>query len=499
MTTIVVDPLTRIEGHLRIELDVTGNTVSEARSAGTSFRGIEAVLRNRDPRDAPMITQRVCGVCPIPHARAASEAFENAAMNAGTPIAVNDQARLIRNIVQATNFLDSHIFHFYVMSLPDFIAGMPTAGAWPQGKPPQPWQGGEKLNAQTFATHAATALQVRRACVAITVMLAGKMPHAMGIVPGGATVTVTSNPDMINGPTGLNAQIATVLSFVQGQYADDVGALAAAFPEYTTLGVTGCSLLCYGGFPDGLGNLLFPQGVLAPGTTTPAAFTSSQIVESVASSRYTPHAAESPGANDPNDTVPDLALDPTDAYSWVKSARLVDGNGVPQPCEVGPLARAVFTGRDPGSRGVWARHQARQTEAVLLAQSIQTWIGQLVPDATALPAGNFPTPASMQAMVATQGGQPLLGQALLEAPRGTLGHWVAIGPAAAPTANQPVSVAHYGVVTPTTWNASPRDDAGTPGPIEQALKGLVLADPTSPIEALRVAHSFDPCLQCAVH
>ncbi|MGA2447658.1 MAG: nickel-dependent hydrogenase large subunit [Polyangiaceae bacterium] len=493
-TTIVVDPLTRIEGHLRIELDVTGNTVSEARSSGTSFRGIENVMRNRDPRDAPMITQRICGVCPIPHARAASEAFESAAQNAGTPIAVNDQARLIRNIVQATNFLDSHIFHFYVMSLPDFIAGMPTAGAWPAGKPPQPWEGGEKLNAQSFATNAATALQVRRACVAITVMLAGKMPHAMGIVPGGATVTATA--DII---ANLQTQIATVLAFVQGQYAADVGALATAFPEYANLGVTGCSLLCYGGFPDGQGGLLFPQGVLPPGATTPLTFASTQIVESVASSRYTPHAAESPGADDPNDTVPDLALDPTDAYSWVKSARLVDANGVPQPCEVGPLARAVFTGRDPGGRGVWARHQARQTEALLLATSIQSWIDQLVPDTSALPAGNFPTPAFMQAMVASQGGQPLLGQALIEAPRGTLGHWVAIGAAANPTADQPVSVAHYGVVTPTTWNASPRDDAGTPGPIEQSLKGLELADPTSPIEALRVAHSFDPCLQCAVH
>jgi hydrogenase large subunit len=474
MTTIVVDPLTRIEGHLRIELDVTGNTVSQARSSGTSFRGIENVMRNRDPRDAPMITQRICGVCPIPHARAASEAFEMAA-----GITVNDQGRLIRNIVQAANFLDSHLFHFYVMSLPDFIAGMPTAGAWPQGVAPRAWNGGENLNAQTFTTNAVGALQTRRACVAITVMLAGKMPHTMGIVPGGATVTVTAppDPDMIG---DLQTQIANVLSFVQGQYATDVAALAEAFPEYATIGVTGCSLLCYGGFPDGQGNLLFPKGVLYPGATSPADFDSSQIVESVASSRYTPHVTESPGANDPNDTVPDL--DPTDAYSWVKSARLVDANGVPQPCEVGPLARAVFTGRDPGSRGVWARHQARQSEAVLLAQSIQTWIGQLTPGASGMAqfaAGAYaPIPASAT------------GQSLLEAPRGTLGHWVAID-------NSVVS--HYGVVTPTTWNASPRDDAGAPGPLEQALAGLKLADPTSPIEALRVAHSFDPCLQCAVH
>jgi hydrogenase large subunit len=490
MTTITIDPLSRIEGHLRIELDIANNTVSAARSSGTSFRGLENVMRNRDPRDAPMITQRICGVCPIPHSRAASEAFENASSNAGAPIQINDQARLIRNIVQATNFLDSHIFHFYVMSLPDFVAGMPTAGAWPQGMPARPWRGGEKLNAPSFATNAAAALQTRRACVAITVWLAGKMPHGMGIVPGGATVTPTS--DMI---ADLNTQIATVLSFVQGQYADDVGALAAAFPEYATLGVTGCSLLCYGGLPDGSGNLLFPRGVLAPGATTPASFDSSQIVESTATSKYAKGAAQSPSTGD---STP--VLDRTDAYSWVKSARLVDASGQnPQPCEVGPLARAVFTGRDPGGRGVWARHQARQTEAVLLATSIQTWISQLQVGQSGLPAGNFPTPASMQALVQSANGSPILGEALIEAPRGTLGHWVAIGAAQNPTADQPVAVSHYGVVTPTTWNASPRDDAGTPGPIEQALVGLELADPTSPIEALRVVHSFDPCLQCAVH
>ena len=351
-------------------------------------------------------------------------------------------------------------------------------------------EGRGELNAPSFATNAAAALQTRRACVAITVWLAGKMPHGMGIVPGGATVTPTS--DMI---ADLNTQIATVLSFVQGQYADDVGALAAAFPEYATLGVTGCALLCYGGLPDGRATSSFQGAYSLPEQRPPRASTQARL-SSRRPHRNTPRGP--PISPSTGDSTP--VLDRTDAYSWVKSARLVDASGQnPQPCEVGPLARAVFTGRDPGGRGVWARHQARQTEAVLLATSIQTWISQLPGWPSGLPAGNFPTPASMQALVQSANGSPILGEALIEAPRGTLGHWVAIGAAQNPTADQPVAVSHYGVVTPTTWNASPRDDAGTPGPIEQALVGLELADPTSPIEALRVVHSFDPCLQCAVH
>jgi hypothetical protein len=117
VTRIVIDPVTRIEGHLRIELEVEGKVVARARSSGTSFRGVENILHGRDPRDAAHITQRICGVCPIPHARAACEAFENAA-----GLTVNPQARRMRNIVEAANFIDSHLLSFYLLAPP----GRPT-------------------------------------------------------------------------------------------------------------------------------------------------------------------------------------------------------------------------------------------------------------------------------------------------------------------------------------------------------------------------------------
>ena len=133
---ITLDPVTRIEGHLRVELDVVDGVVRAAHSSGTSFRGIERVLKGRDPREACQITQRICGVCPVPHATAASAAVEMAA-----EIAVNDQARRLRNVIGAANFIDSHVLSFFNLSLPDFVAGLPGTGNWPQDTPPKAWRG----------------------------------------------------------------------------------------------------------------------------------------------------------------------------------------------------------------------------------------------------------------------------------------------------------------------------------------------------------------------
>jgi hydrogenase large subunit len=457
MTTIVLDPVTRIEGHLRMELDVEGGVIRSACSSGTSFRGFENLLRGRDPRDAAHITQRVCGVCPIPHARAACEAFEQAA-----GITINNQARLIRNIVQAANFMDSDLLHFYVLALPDYVMGLPTAVGWPQGKPPRVWQGGEALDVKALSKHVALSLRMRRVCHEIIIALAGKMPHAAGIVPGGATVLPTGL--ML---TELRVLAAQVRAFVDGAYAEDVAALAAAFPAYENLGVSAAALLAYGAFPSADNQWLFPGGLLPPQGVQSTAVDPSVLTESTASARYSLATPVHPavGATEP-------ALDRIDAYSWIKAPRILG-----LACEVGPLARAVLAGRDPQGRGVMARHRARQSEASILAASIETWLAEMIPDLS--PMVSLPT-------IPTTG----TGAGLTEGPRGALGHWVAI---------EGSVVSHYGIVAPTTWNASPRDEGGLAGPIERALEGIALADPSDPIEALRIVHSFDPCLQCAVH
>ena len=459
MTRIVLDPLTRIEGHLRIELDVDSNVVVQARSSGTSYRGIENILQGRDPRDAAHITQRICGVCPIPHARAACEAFENAAQ-----LTPNPQARCIRNIVQASNFIDSHLLHFYLLALPDFVSGLPMANSARLGRQPSTRADGQPLDPKAMAQHASTSLRIRRACHALIVALAGKMPHAAGIVPGGTTV-VPSAPLLAE----LSALATEVRAFVDGAYAADVQALASAFPAYADLGTSGAAFLSFGAFPADDGRLLLPSGTC--GATGAAAQTqnidSAAITESTACSLYTLAAPSPPNAGL---AVPDLQR--SDGYTWIKAPRLAG-----QPCEVGPLARAILSARDPGHRGVMARHLARQSEASLLAGWIDIWLGELQPDASGLPSfPNVPLAAT--------------GVGLTEGPRGALGHWLDI---------EASLVCHYGIVAPTTWNASPRDEHGIPGPMESALQGVALADPADPIEVLRIVHAFDPCLQCAVH
>jgi hydrogenase large subunit len=434
---------------------VESGVVVQARSSGTSFRGIENVLRGRDPRDAAHVTQRICGVCPIPHGRAACEAFESAAQ-----VTVTAQARRIRNVVQAANFIDSDLLHFYLLALPDFVSGLPMATSARLGSKPKVRDGGG-LNAKQLAAHVATSLAIRRACHELIVALAGKMPHAAGIVPGGATVVPN---DTLLGE--LAALAAEVRAFVDGAYASDVQALAAAFPAYLDVGGAGASFLAFGAFPGDDGQLLLPAGLASAAGTVPTV-DAAAIAESTASSRYAPAAPVHPAVG-----LSEPMLDRIAAYSWIKAPRLGG-----QPCEVGPLARAVLAGRDPGHRGVMARHLARQSEASLLATAMQAWLAELRPGVSALPI--FPQVPPVGA-----------GAGLTEGPRGALGHWLDI---------EASVVRHYGVISPTTWNASPRDEQGIAGPIEQALAGTTLADPSDPIEALRVVHSFDPCLQCAVH
>ena len=455
--TISLDPVSRIEGHLRIDLDIQDNVVQSARSSGTSFRGFEPILVKRDPRDAPHITQRICGVCPVPQARASVAAFEAAAH-----LEVNNQARLIRNLLEAVNFIDSHLLHFYLLTLPDFVAGLPTAGPWPTGQAPKVWENRKGIDAAGFVQRQVSALAIRRECNGVGALLGGKIPHQVGIVTGGATSSVTA--DVKSTLAGLVAKIA---DFVKNTYPGDVESIVYAFPEYLDIGASGADFLSFGGYPEQDGSLLFARGLVRAGKTKLEAFDPSQITESVAHSKYDADTARNPanGVTLPNRTRPD-------SYSWSKAPR-VSGS----VCEVGPLARSVVGGIGFGERGVHARHLARVAEANRLASRMADWVSGLEVGMSACPV--FPKP-------------PVTGQGigLVEAPRGALGHWLAI---------EESVISRYQVISPTTWNGSPRDDANQPGPLEKALEGVTVADPQDPIEVVRIIHSFDPCLQCAVH
>jgi hydrogenase large subunit len=455
--TVTLDPVSRIEGHLRIDLDIKDNVVGAARSSGTSFRGFEPILVGRDPRDAPHITQRICGVCPVPHARASTAAFEAAAQ-----LPINNQARLIRNLIEAANFIDSHLLHFYVLALPDYVAGIPTAAAGSSGGSPKVWEGRGGLDVAALVNHLVLSMQVRRDCNSIGALLGGKIPHQVGIVTGGATASITGDVK-----STLMTLVTNIVEFLTNTYRSDVESLVYAFPEYLDIGASGAGFLSFGGYPEADGSLLFAQGLVRTGTTKAEPLEPAQITESVAYARYE---ADSPRNPASGATVPSPKRQ--NVYSWTKAPRM---NGA--VCEVGPLARSVVAGLSFAERGVHARHLARVAEANRLATRLSAWVAALEVGVSACPV--FPKPPSSGH-----------GMGLVEAPRGSLGHWLSIDAGV---------ISHYQVISPTTWNGSPRDDAKQPGALEKALEGVAVADPEDPIEVMRVIHSFDPCLQCSVH
>lgn len=456
-STVVIDPVTRIEGHLKVTvtIDTVGGEqqVVDAWATGTLFRGIENVLLDRHPWDAQHITQRICGVCPVPHGMAAVLALELAAGVTPPP-----NARVLRNLVLGANFLDSHILHFYHLTTPDYVDG-PAMPPW------QPaWQSDKRLAgapAAALVGNYVTALDVRRKAHEMGALFGGRMPHPPVYLPGG--ITTTPRPERI---TRFRQYLGEVTSFIDGPYLADVQAIASAYPDHFALGQGPGNLLSFGAFGGDTEPLLKAGQVIAAGTGVEAVSTRA-IAEQVTYSWYdegTQNLKPAVGATTPVYPKPD-------AYSWVKAPRY---NG--RPYEVGSLARMWIGGDYRRGISVMDRHLARVHEASKVAHAMASWLEQLDSSGPVYAACTVPQAGS--------------GEGLTEAPRGALGHWLRIGNS---------RIAGYQVVTPTCWNASPRDAAGVRGPMEQALVGIRIRNEAEPIEVLRVIHSFDPCLSCAVH
>ena len=469
-TMTSIDPVTRLEGHLKINVTVdTVNGVQQvidAQSVGTMFRGIETILVNRPPEDAPDITQRICGVCPVSHGMAAVIAADNAA-----GITAPDNARIMRNLVLGANFVQSHILHFYHLAVQDYLDG-PAMPPW------QPsWSADKRIDPATTAVlvgHYVTALDMRRQAHEMGALFGGRLPHPPAFVPGGFTNSV--RPDRI---ANFQAYLGSLIPFIQNTYLPDVDALASIYPDYFRVGGGAGNLLAYGVFDlDASGtNKLLRSGRIVRGagggdddhrsSSTRQSMDPTQITEQVAYSWYansTNNLAPSAGATSPQ-------FPKTGAYSWLKAPRYRN-----VPYEVGPLARMTVNGDYTNGVSVMDRHKARAAEALKVAQAMQSWVTQLDPTA----------PVYQQYTAPYQGSA----FGLTEAPRGALGHWVRIN-------NH--KIANYQIVTPTCWNASPKDAAGVRGPLEQAVIGTPIKDLTQPVEVLRVIHSYDPCLSCAVH
>ncbi len=440
----IVDPVSRIEGHMKIEIEIDQGRITDAKVSGTLFRGFENILLGRVPDDAPLLTQRICGVCPTSHGQASVAAIENAA---GWTPPIN--GRVLRNLVLGANFIQSHILHFYVLCAVDFVPG-PNSAPWTPA-----WNVDMRPGLDSVMAHLSAAFEARRKAHEMGAVFGGKLPHAGSYIPGGMTAEITSQ-----------ALLGELQTFIRNTYIPDVEALGAVYSDYFNIGVGPGNLMAYGVFDQSDGGRLFGPGYLAAGSSTVSPLDTAAIREHVSYSWY-----DNGPAQHPSTGTTSAQHAKADAYSWLKAPRY---NG--SPVEAGPLARMKISGRYNGGISTMDRHVARAHEALVVAEAMQGWLDEI----------NSGSGYSTDYRQGTGAGA-----GLVEAPRGALGHWVDIAADG--------TIGRYQVITPTCWNASPKDDAGVAGPLEQALIGTPIEDADQPVEALRVIHSFDPCLACAVH
>jgi hydrogenase large subunit len=459
--TIRIAPVTRIEGHLDVELTVDAvqgrMEVVDAKCQGTMFRGFEMLMKGRDPRDATHYTQRICGVCPTAHGMASSKVLESA-----FNVAPTDNGRIMRNFILGANYLQSHILHFYHLAAPDYIdtTGILDMSPWTPRYTSDDMASGEL--AQTLVGHYVLALSMRRKAHQLGAIFGGKLPCAPSMVPGGCSSRLT---------TQMVAQcrplLAELRDFIDNIMVTEAAAVAELFPAYLNIGRGHGNLLAFGVFDlDAQGNnKLLRRGRSTDGQDLDV--NTASIREYVAYSRYT----AASGNRTPASGITEPMYDKAEAYSWLKAPRYDN-----RPHEVGPLARMWVNGDYRRGIGVTHRLLARSLEAKKVADAMSDWLDQLRPGQPTYQHAGTPATAS--------------GEGLTEAARGALGHWLQISNG---------RISSYQFVSPTTWNCSPKDDLGQHGAMEQAMIGTPVANMEQPIEVLRVIHSFDPCLACSVH
>lgn len=550
MARIVVDPITRIEGHLRIEAEIEGGFIKDAWSSATMFRGIEKILRGRDPRDAWFWTQRFCGVCTTVHSIASIRAVEDA-----LKIKIPPNAQLIRNIIIGIQNVQDHVIHFYHLHALDWVditSGLKADPAktaalaaslsdWPNNSATYFKAVQDKVKAfvasgrlgpfanaywghpayklppeaNLMATaHYLEALEWQKDVIKIHAILGSKNPHPQSFLVGGMSIPI--DPDSQN---ALNAdkliEIKRLLKkaqeFVEKVYIPDLLAIASFYKEWAGIGGGVGNYLSYGEFPDANGNLWFPAGaILNKDLSNVLPVDQGKIAEYVDHSWFENSAGAGKGlhpfdgeteARYTGPKPPYQNLDTDAKYSFVKSPRYEE-----KSMEVGPLARilvAYASGHKEtkavvdlvlGKLGVDAsalfstlgRTAARGIDCLLVARQTPKWLDELIGN---ISKGDYRIHNNESWDPATWPVEAK-GYGLHEAPRGALGHWIRI---------KDQKILNYQAVVPSTWNASPRDAIGQRGPYEAALVGTPVADPNKPLEILRTIHSFDPCLACAVH
>lgn len=553
-TRVVVDPITRIEGHLRIEAQSDNGRITNAWSTATQFRGIEIIMKGRDPRDAWAYTQRICGVCTVVHAVASCRAVEDA-----LGIRIPPNANLIRNLVHGMQFVQDHVIHFYHLHALDWVdvtsalradpaatsrlaaslspwpnnsatwfrevkdrvakfvssgqLGIFTNGYWghPAYKLPP------EANLMAVA-HYLEALDWQRDVIRLHTIFGGKNPHPNFLVGGMASAINLDSTATINAErfTDIRDMITRAQRFVEQVYFPDLMAIASFYKDWASIGGGVRNYLAVGEFPEGnvdeYDKLYLPRGIVRDrDLTTVEPYDPAKVREFISSSWYEYEQGDAEGLHPyQGETRPKYDGPPTPwqylqdsrKYSWLKSPRY-DG----RPMEVGPLARmlvAYASGHEEARAlvgDVLGRLQVGpaalfSTLGRTAARGIETVLlarrMNAWYDALIGRIRNGDTQTfTRDRWEPSSWPARAEGYGYLDAPRGALGHWVQIENGA---------ITRYQCVVPTTWNAGPRDPQGQVGPYEAALTdNHPLADPARPIEILRTIHSFDPCIACGVH
>ncbi len=537
MTRSVIDPITRIEGHLRVEMEVENGKVADAWVSGGCFRGMELVVQNRTPEDAAQIVERICGVCPVSHAHASSIAGDKA-----YGITISNNARIIRNLLEGAQFLHSHILWLYNLAALDYVNPLNAleanvddayglalekglalhsdlnqlydklgafaqngqlsifSGNWFEADGGKAYVDAPEANL-ILTSHYLEALKMQARASEMAALLGGKMPHVMTSIPGGNMwVPTESKLD------DLLAMAIEVRDWVNDTVLPDTLVLAELYPEAMTFG-KGCGRYIAWGVFEGQGwpygddyieqmkNRYLPMGVLDEkfGVTD---VQESLIQEYMGHSWY---------QGDDTYTSPYFTTDPDfteydvkDRYTWVKCPTY-DG----KPMEAGSMSRIFaayvrgvpfikenvdavlgLLGAKPGDLSAFqntlGRTAIRQIETMYVADLMVEWVTEL---AEAIKGGDS---EYFRAPERTTGE----GSGFWEAPRGALYHSEKVVDG---------KIEGYQIIIPSTWNLAPINAKGEHGPLEQALIGVPVADIEMPINALRTVHSFDPCTACAVH
>jgi hydrogenase large subunit len=559
---ITIDPVTRIEGHLRIDAEVEGGAIKNAWSSGTMWRGIETILQGRDPREAWLFTQRICGVCTTVHAIASVRSVENAL---GLEVPLN--AQLIRNVLIASHALQDHLVHFYALSALDWVDVTKVLEASPEKAAAfadslgLTWAGNskhalaevkEKIKAFVAAgqmgiftngywghpamklspevnllavAHYLQALDVQRKALQAVAILGSKTPNIQNLAVGGV-----ANAINLDSPAALNMeklyQVKTLLeemqAFITQVYLPDVAAIAASYPDWLKYGAGVTNYLAVPDMPTDAKATAFdlPGGVIWNGDlgkVRPVAswkdeYLEKNVTESIARAWYDGSWDKGPWEEE---TVPKFTGEwkhgtpAPERYSWVKAPRL-EG----KPVQVGPLAQVLVgfaQGHEPIRRwSEWMLGTAGKIAGVQLTPAVlHSTLGRHAARAIRCAVLAELSLKHWKLLVENVGKGDT---AVFNDPMKTLkaGTYKGVGFHEAPRGTlshwaviesdgKSMKLKNYQAVVPSTWNAGPRDAKDQKGPYEASLVGNPVADAKLPLEALRTIHSFDPCLACAIH